>query len=98
MESTLKTIKVHLNKFGLVTAALGMAFGHTASEFLSTIVSSVVMPVITFATGIDDWQNHVLLFGSMEIKWGELLKDTIRLIFISFSVTYRLYSGIMSCN
>ena len=34
----MRAIKTHLNKFGLVAAALGMAFGHSVSEFISTFV------------------------------------------------------------
>ena len=80
------TIRTHLNKFGLAEAALGMAFGHTASEFISSLVSYLAMPIIAVAMGIHDWQNHTLQLGPIEIKWGELLKDAIRLIIISFSV------------
>lgn len=86
----MRTIRTHLNKFGLVAAALGMAFGHTASEFISSLVSSLAMPIIAVAIGINDWQNHVLSLGPIEIKWGELLKDAVRLIIISFSVIYIL--------
>ena len=87
----MKKIRTHLNKFGLVAAALGMAFGQTASEFISTLVSGVAMPIISLAIGVDDWANHVLLVGTIEIKWGELLQNAIRLIFISFSVIYILH-------
>ena len=86
----MKAIKTHLNKFGLVAAALGMAFGHTASEFISSLVSSLAMPIIAVAIGMDDWQNHAISVGPIEIKWGELLKDAIRLVIISFSVIYIL--------
>lgn len=91
MESVLKPIKAHLKRFGLVAAALGMAFGHTASDFISSVVSALVMPVISLIIGIDDWQNHTLVLGSAEIKWGEVLKDTIRLIFVSFLVVFLLH-------
>jgi large-conductance mechanosensitive channel len=87
----MRKIKTHLNKFGLIAAAMGMAFGHTASEFISTLVSVLAMPVISFAIGIENWQNHVFLVGTIEIKWGELLKDAIRLILIAFSVVYILH-------
>ena len=87
----MKKIRTHLNKFGLVAAALGVAFGHTASEFISTLVSGVAMPIISVAIGINDWQSHVLLVGSIEIKWGELLQDTVRLILVSSSVVYILH-------
>ncbi len=87
----MKPIKEHLNRFGLVAAALGLAFGHTASEFVSTIVSNMVMPMISFLIGIDDWQNHILFLGSTEIKWGEALRDTIRLVFVSISVVCILH-------
>ena len=73
-----------------------MAFGHTASEFIFTLVSGVVMPIISVAIRINDWQNDVLLVGSIEIKWGELLKDTIRLIFISFSIIYTSMANLRS--
>ena len=86
----MKAIKTHLNKFGLVAAALGMAFGHTASEFISSLVSTLAMPMIAVAIGINDWQNHAISLGPIEIKWGELLKDAIRFIIISFSVIYIL--------
>lgn len=87
----MKPIKDHINRFGLVAAAMGLAFGHTASEFISTIVSTVALPMISLLIGVDDWKTHVLLFGPLEIKWGEVLRDSIRLIIVAISVFYVLH-------
>ncbi|MDA9789676.1 MscL family protein [Amylibacter sp.] len=87
----IKRVKVHLNKFGLVAAALGLAFGHTASELISTLVSNLIMPILSLAFGVDDWQTHILQIGSLELKWGEVFKDMIRFLIISVSVIYILH-------
>ena len=43
----MKKIKQHLNQYGLVAAALGFAFGHTASDFIHSLVEGAVMPAIS---------------------------------------------------
>jgi len=87
----IKKIKVHLNKFGLVAAALGLAFGHTASELISSLVSNLVMPIVALTFGADEWQNDIIRLGPLELKWGEVLKDLIRFFIVSISIIYILH-------
>ncbi|MDA7484999.1 MscL family protein [Planktomarina temperata] len=87
----IKKIKVHLNKFGLVAAALGLAFGHTASELISSVVSNFLMPIVSLTFGIDEWQNSIIRLGPLELKWGEVLKDLIRFVVVSISIIYILH-------
>lgn len=87
----IKKIKLHLNQFGLVAAALGLAFGHTASELISSVVSNFVMPIVSLTFGVDNWQNDIIQLGSLKIGWGEILKDLIRFVIISVSVIYILH-------
>jgi len=86
----MRAIKTHLNKFGLVAAALGMAFGHSGSEFISTFVENILMPFLSLVIGVDDWKGHVIQMGSFDLKWGEVLKDALRCIIIFISVIYIL--------
>mgnify|MGYP002638986430 CR=1 FL=1 len=88
MIDQMKRLKRHINQFGLVTAALGFAFGHTASEFINTLVSSLAMPIISVAIGIGDWETHVIQIGSLELKWGEMVSNTLRLIIVAVPVVY----------
>lgn len=84
-------VKVQLNKFGLVAAGLGMSFGHTASELISTFVSNLIMPILSLTIGIEDWQNHVLHVSSLELKWGDVIKDLIRFLIITVLVLCALH-------
>ena len=80
-------MKTTLNKFGLVAAALGFAFGHTASEFISTVIGDALMPLIEIIFNIGDWQNHTISIGNYSIEWGFILKDFIRLgIITTFAI------------
>ena len=82
----LSKIKIGLNRFGLLAAALGMCFGHTASDLFNSFSSDIIMPALSLVLGIEDWQSDTVQLGSTEFKWGEVLKDSIRFLFIAISV------------
>lgn len=86
----MKKIKPKIAQFGLVAAALGMAFGHTASGLIDSLVNDAVMPIFAILLDIDDWKNHAINVGSSAIKWGEITKNTIRLGVVSVLVVYIL--------
>ena len=50
----MKTIKKHLKQLGLIAAALGFVFGHTASDFINFIVVGAITPIIGMVLDIDD--------------------------------------------
>jgi len=79
----MKKIKQNINQFGLVAAALALAFGHSASDFINSLVGDAIMPLLGYVLEIDDWQNHNLEFGPYSLKWGEIAKDAIRLFVMS---------------
>ena len=78
--------KDRLNRFGLLAAALGMCFGHTASDLFNSFSSDIIMPALSLVLEIEDWQSDTIQLGSTEFKWGEVLKDSIRFLFIAISV------------
>ena len=51
-------LKKVLSRFGLVAAALGFVFGHSASEFILSIVEDAIMPIIQISLNIEDWKTH----------------------------------------
>lgn len=86
----MKKIKKHLNQFGLVAAALGFIFGHTASEFIASIVGDAFMPAIGLMLGIESWENHTFSWGTYSMQWGMILKDGIRLLIVATLVIWIL--------
>ena len=86
----MKKIKQHLNQYALVAAALGFAFGHTASDFIHSLVEGAIMPAISLIFQVDDWQNHTFLIGSYSLLWGEIVKNGIRFFIVATSVIYIL--------
>jgi large-conductance mechanosensitive channel len=83
-------IKPKIAQFGLVAAALGMTFGHTASGLIDSVVNDAVMPIFALVLNIDDWENHAVSLGSYVVKWGEITKNMIRLLVVSVIVVYVL--------
>ena len=86
----MKTIKNHLKQFGLIAAALGFVFGHTASDFINSVVVGAIMPMIRIVLNIDDWQNHSIAFGAYSIIWGDIVKNGIRFLIVAVGIIFIL--------
>lgn len=86
----MKTIKNHLKQFGLIAAALGVVFGHTASDFIKSVVVDAIMPIIRLVLNIDDWQNHSIAFGAYSIIWGDIVKNGIRFLIVAVGIIFIL--------
>lgn len=86
----MENIKKHVNQFGLVAAALGFVFGHTASEFINSIVLDAIMPVLSLLLNIPDWQNHNLVVGAYSLVWGDIVKNGIRFLIVAIGIIYIL--------
>lgn len=79
-------IKKVLSQFGLVAAALGFVFGHSASEFILSVVEDAIMPLIQIGLNIEDWKTHSVNVASTDFEWGHILKNLIRLAIVWISV------------
>lgn len=79
-------LKKVLSQFGLVAAALGFVFGHSASEFILSLVEDAIMPVIQISLNIEDWKTHSVKVASNDFEWGHIVKNLIRLVIVWISV------------
>lgn len=79
-------LKKVLSQFGLVAAALGFVFGHSASEFILSLVEDAIMPFIQISLGIEDWKTHSVKVASNDFEWGHIVKNLIRLVIVWISV------------
>ncbi|MDB3963288.1 MscL family protein [Paracoccaceae bacterium] len=79
-------LKKVLSQFGLVAAALGFVFGHSASEFILSLVEDAIMPVIQISLNIEDWKTHSVKVASNDFEWGHIVKNLIRLVIVWTSV------------
>ena len=79
-------LKKVLSQFGLVAAALGFVFGHSASEFILSLVEDAIMPLIQIGLNIEDWKSHSVRVASTDFEWGHVVKNLIRLVIVWISV------------
>ena len=79
-------LKKVLSQFGLVAAALGFVFGHSASEFILSVVEAAIMPLIQIGLNIEDWKSHSVRVASTDFEWGHIVKNLIRLLIVWISV------------
>lgn len=79
-------LKKVLSQFGLVAAALGFVFGHSASEFILSVVEDAIMPLIQIGLNIEDWKSHSVRVASTDFEWGHIVKNLIRLLIVWISV------------
>ena len=79
-------LKKVLSQFGLLAAALGFVFGHSASEFILSVVEDAIMPIIQIILNIEDWKTHSVKVASKDFQWGHIVKNFIRLVIVWVSV------------
>ncbi|MBN42888.1 MAG: hypothetical protein CL573_05300 [Alphaproteobacteria bacterium] len=86
----MRDIKKKFNQFGLLAAALGFFFGHTASDFFNSIVTDAIMPGFNLMLDVEDWQQSKINIGTYSMIWGNIVKNGIRFVIVAVSIIYIL--------
>ncbi len=86
----MRTIKKKLFELGLINIAFGLTVGHSAGNLLTSIVESLLMPVVAYAVGEDEWQTAKLDFGTISLEWGQVLSNTVHFVVLVLLVFFVL--------
>jgi len=72
---------------GVVGLATGFILGGAISKFVSSIVNDMVNPLLGLILGsVGELRDSVLVIGSAQLKWGNLLASFIDFIAVALVV------------
>ena len=76
-----------LKNQGVVTLAIGFILGTSISKLVSSLVSDIINPLLSFALGgVDDLGNKVIHIGKSSIHYGTFINNGIDFIVIALVV------------
>ena len=79
---------VFLNKHGVVGLAIAVIIGGAASKLVSSLVSDILMPVITFFIPGGAWREATLTLGPIVMLVGSFIGAVIDFIIIALVVFF----------
>lgn len=78
----------HLDKFPIIPLTLSVTFGHSFTNFMTSLVEGLFMPIIVLIFEESSWQNLTYSIVGVDIKFGELLADGLNLICLSIILLF----------
>jgi large conductance mechanosensitive channel len=75
-----------LNKYGVIGLAVAFIIGGAAGTLISSLVNDILMPLINPLLQGGDWQNAVLVLGSIRLLVGHFAAALINFIIIALVI------------
>jgi Large-conductance mechanosensitive channel len=86
----MKKIKSAFHRHGLVHIAFGVTVGHSAGDFLNSMVEDLIMPVVAFFVVENDWKTDTISLGGLELKWGQVMANGLHFAVVALVIFYFL--------
>jgi len=75
-----------LNKYGVIGLAIAFIIGGASGRLVSSLVSDILMPIITFFIPKGAWQEAALIIGPIQLAVGSFTAALIDFIVIALVV------------
>lgn len=75
-----------LNKYGVIGLAIAFIIGGAAGRLVSSLVSDILMPILTFFIPQGAWQEAVLIIGPIQMAIGSFIAALIDFTVIAIVV------------
>lgn len=82
-----KDFKAFAMKGNVLDLAVAVVIGAAFGAIVSSLVDSIIMPLVGILTGgIDFSQSLILTVGDAKVKFGEFIQAIINFVIIAFSI------------
>lgn len=82
----LKEFKEFALKGNVVDLAVAVVIGGAFGKIVSSLVDSIIMPLVGILIGGIDFSSLSLTIGNASIKYGEFIQSVIDFLIISFAI------------
>jgi large conductance mechanosensitive channel len=82
----LSDFKEFLYEYKVIPLAIALVIGIAATAFVKSFVDNIVMPIVTPFIPGGAWENATFTVGTIVLRWGAFLGETINFIIIAFVV------------
>lgn len=82
----LKEFKEFALKGNVVDLAVAVVIGGAFGKIVSSLVDSIIMPLVGILIGGIDFSSLSLTIGNASIKYGEFIQSVVDFLIISFAI------------
>ena len=82
----LKEFKEFALKGNIMDMAVGVVIGGAFQAIVNSLVSDIIMPLISVATGKVDFSDMMITVGDASIKYGNFITAIVDFLIIAFSI------------